>query len=208
MESNKHKSITDDNIYFPFNYRSNILQINNNEGFQPFNFSQFFALEKNNDSCEQKNTIYDENEDNLNSDLSTNMSNKSSDSIKMNSRKNSYNKDNDVSSMLSSFKEINIQATIEVIKYNTDNKKKKEIKLSEFIKSQKGSRIYQRKVKKMSILEIDEVISELLNYIPVLLTNVYANYFCQKLFNLCNIDQKLIILDKVFNIFNIDYIIY
>jgi hypothetical protein len=219
METNKFNTLIENNIFFPFcfNHDVNNSQIITNEGYklEPFNFSQFFSLQNEDEivSFEKSYSKFDKNEENLNSDLSisTNMSNKSSDSIKITSRKNSNNikSENDVSSMLLSLKEINIKASIEIVKFDTfTDKKKKEIKLSEFIKSQKGSRIYQRKIKKMNFHEIDDVIKEILDQLPILLTNVYGNYFCQKLYTLCSNDQKLVILEKVFYNFKLDNIMY
>ena len=209
MKSNKLNTFKENNVFFPFtvNHDLNNTQTNTIDGLklEPFNFSQFFALhnEDENISFQTNYTNYDKSEENLNSDLSlsTNMSTKSSDSVKIKSRKNSNNIriENDLSCMLMCLEEINIKATVKVVKCNSvSEKKKKEIKLSEFIKSQKGSRIYQRKIKKMNHSEIDFIIKDIIDHFPNLLTNVYGNYFCQKLFTLCDLDQKLIILEKVF----------
>jgi hypothetical protein len=81
----------------------------------------------------------------------------------------------------------------------SENKKKKktDLKLSEFLKTQKGSRIYQRKVKKFTTEEIDELLEQLDGLVADLLVNVYGNYFCQKLFTTSNSQQKRYILENV-----------
>jgi hypothetical protein len=78
-----------------------------------------------------------------------------------------------------------------------DKTKKGDIKLSEFLKSQKGSRIYQRKLKKIKSEEIDFLLSTLERDFPELLTNIYSNYFCQKLYTICNVEQRRFILENV-----------
>jgi hypothetical protein len=76
-------------------------------------------------------------------------------------------------------------------------KKKNDSKLCEFLKSQKGSRIYQRKLKKMTQTELNELLSTLKENFGELLTNVYGNYFCQKLYTVSNLEQRKFILENV-----------
>ncbi len=78
-----------------------------------------------------------------------------------------------------------------------DKSKKPELELSEFLKSQKGSRIYQRKLKKLTEQELTETIEILKNEISGLLINVYGNYFCQKLYTNCNTQQRRIFFENV-----------
>ncbi len=80
---------------------------------------------------------------------------------------------------------------------STSLRKKNEIKLSEFLRCQKGSRIYQRKLKKATCEDIDEILKNLDGHLANLLTNVYGNYFCQKLYTVCNINQKIYFLENV-----------
>jgi hypothetical protein len=80
---------------------------------------------------------------------------------------------------------------------NEAKPKKHEIELSEFVRCQKGSRIYQRKLKKATSNDIDDMLDSLASHLPNLLTNVYGNYFCQKLYNVCNLRQKIIFLENV-----------
>ena len=79
------------------------------------------------------------------------------------------------------------------------NKKKKKVeeKLSEFLKSQEGSRIYQRKLKKITKEEIDGLLTQLDGKFADILVNVYSNYFCQKLFSITSTQQKRYILENV-----------
>ncbi len=78
--------------------------------------------------------------------------------------------------------------------------KKAEIELSEFVRCQKGSRIYQRKLKKATTKDIDDMLKSLASHLPNLLTNVYGNYFCQKLYSVCNMRQKIIFLENVISL--------
>jgi hypothetical protein len=76
-------------------------------------------------------------------------------------------------------------------------KKKVDVKLCEFLKSQKGSRIYQRKLKKISKEELDELLASLKDLFGELLINVYGNYFCQKLYTVSSLEQRKFILENV-----------
>ncbi len=77
------------------------------------------------------------------------------------------------------------------------NKKKDEIKLSEFLKSQKGSRIYQRKIKKIKTEELEGILKALEFNYAELLISVYGNYFCQKLYTICYLKQREYILKNL-----------
>ena len=81
-----------------------------------------------------------------------------------------------------------------------EKKKKEEIKLSEFLKTQKGSRIYQRKLKKIKSEELDSLLKSLEPHFSELLINSYGNYFCQKLYTICDFNQRRFILENVKNI--------
>lgn len=86
----------------------------------------------------------------------------------------------------------------EIVEKKRDSKKKKiDVKLSEFLKTQKGSRIYQRKLKKITSEEIDDLLKKLDGTLSDLITNIYSNYFCQKLFSACNSKQKKNFLENV-----------
>jgi hypothetical protein len=75
--------------------------------------------------------------------------------------------------------------------------KKEDVKLPEFLKSQKGSRIYQRKLNKIKPEDNEELLQTLKLQFSDLLTNMYGNYFCQKLYTICNISQRCFILENV-----------
>jgi hypothetical protein len=70
-------------------------------------------------------------------------------------------------------------------------------KLCEFLKSQKGSRIYQRKLKKFSQPEVWELLISLKSHFGELLTNIYGNYLCQKLYTVASLEQRKFLLDNV-----------
>ncbi len=78
-----------------------------------------------------------------------------------------------------------------------EKKNKDEIKLSEFLKTQKGSRIYQRKIKKIESDELDSLLKSLQPHFSDLLINSYGNYFCQKLYTICDFNQRRFILENV-----------
>ena len=80
---------------------------------------------------------------------------------------------------------------------STTKPKKQEIEISEFVRSQKGSRIYQRKLKKITKEEIDGLLTQLDGKFADILVNVYSNYFCQKLFSIASTQQKRYILENV-----------
>jgi hypothetical protein len=78
-----------------------------------------------------------------------------------------------------------------------EKKKMDDMKISDFLKTQKGSRIYQRKLKKMKSEEIDSLLTTIQPHFSELLINSYGNYFCQKLYTICEIKQRCFILENV-----------
>jgi hypothetical protein len=77
------------------------------------------------------------------------------------------------------------------------NQNKQEMKISEFLKTQIGSKIYRRKLKKMKTEEKESLIRLSEVNFSDLLTNSYGNYFSQKLYSSCNTYLRSIILEKV-----------
>ena len=73
----------------------------------------------------------------------------------------------------------------------------KELELHEFLKTQKGSRIYQRRLKKMNNIEIVNLIKTLNEHFSEIICNNYGNYFCQKLYSICDLECRLLILNIV-----------
>jgi len=69
--------------------------------------------------------------------------------------------------------------------------------LHDFICSQKGSREMQKFLNKITSENLNFLINKIGFNIYKMMTNVYANYFCQKLFQSCSSEQRLKILKYV-----------
>jgi hypothetical protein len=69
-----------------------------------------------------------------------------------------------------------------------------------FICSQKGSRIMQKFLNKISFDNMDLIISRLNHNFPKIMVDLYGNYFCQKLLQACSAEQRIIILNYVRNL--------
>jgi Mg/Co/Ni transporter MgtE len=63
--------------------------------------------------------------------------------------------------------------------------------------TQNGSRVLQSVLKNTSKDVITKIFSEIANDLQALITDSYANYFCQKFFNYLSIDDRCKFLSKV-----------
>ena len=70
-------------------------------------------------------------------------------------------------------------------------------KLSDYIRTQKGSRNMQKLLNKITPEEIDTILKEIGDSLPELMVDPYSNYFCQKLAQCCSSDQRIVFLKKV-----------
>lgn len=74
--------------------------------------------------------------------------------------------------------------------------------LWDYAKTQKGSRNLQKLLNKIEQEELDKILNECKNNFKDLMTNIYGNYFCQKLIQCCSSDQRMFILRNVYICFN------
>ena len=73
--------------------------------------------------------------------------------------------------------------------------------MPDYICSQIGSRIMQKYLKKFPTYIRTLLINNLSGSYEKLICNTYANYFCQKLYNISVLEQRLLILQNLKNIF-------
>ena len=63
--------------------------------------------------------------------------------------------------------------------------------------TQKGSRVIQSSLKKTDYKIILKIFYEIIQDIPVLITNLYANYFCQKIFQILKNEERGLFLCQI-----------
>ena len=73
--------------------------------------------------------------------------------------------------------------------------------LDVFICSQIGSRILQNNLLNFSYQIITDLINKIKPYFEKLMSDIYGNYFCQKLYLISSFEQRLLILDSIKNSF-------
>jgi hypothetical protein len=66
------------------------------------------------------------------------------------------------------------------------------------IKTQNGSRIFQKYLKNTSQTIISKIFEEILPYVRELLLDSYANYFCQKFYGVIQFNEKILWLKAVY----------
>jgi hypothetical protein len=66
-----------------------------------------------------------------------------------------------------------------------------------YARSQKGSRILQKLLDKILPEELDIILEKIKKRFTELMTDVYGNYFCQKLIQCCSAEQRMFILKHV-----------
>ena len=69
----------------------------------------------------------------------------------------------------------------------------------DYAKTQRGSRNLQKLINEIQPSEIDKILEICKNNFYDLMTNVYGNYFCQKLIQCCSSEQRVFILRNVNN---------
>jgi hypothetical protein len=75
------------------------------------------------------------------------------------------------------------------------------IPMNEYICNQIGSRIMQKYLKKFPSHIRTLLINKIAPYINKLMCNTYGNYFCQKLYNVSDLQQRISILNSIKNSF-------
>lgn len=78
-----------------------------------------------------------------------------------------------------------------------DIKKEINITLWEYAITQKGSRNLQKLLNSIDSNEIDKLLDEINGHFKEVMTDVYGNYFCQKLIQSCSSEQRIYILKNV-----------
>ena len=75
------------------------------------------------------------------------------------------------------------------------------IPMQEYICTQIGSRIMQKYLKKFPSYIRTLLINKISKYIEKLMCDTYGNYFCQKLYNISELEQRIMILNSLKNSF-------
>ena len=73
--------------------------------------------------------------------------------------------------------------------------------LSDYICSQIGSRIMQKYLNRFPPFIITNLIEKINIYFEKIMCDIYGNYFCQKLYSICSIEQRRMILNSMKDIF-------
>lgn len=196
-------------------FSNNITNVNNINNFNNINFDNIFKTFdsnfnnfnvniknniKNNfilDEFNQSNTFY--NNDN-NFPNNNNLENKNISSFfgnKKNNKKKNKHKNN-------SNKNVNMT------KENTKEKNIRDFKLfcdglkcslSDYICSQTGSRIMQKYLNHFPSFIITNLIEMIYMNFEKIMSDIYGNYFCQKLYSISSIEQRRMILNSIKDIF-------
>ena len=75
--------------------------------------------------------------------------------------------------------------------------KRQNILIFKYLKTQVGSKEYQKMIKTMNKQQIDNLIDELDYSIGALIQNEFGNYFVQTLFSICDYDQRVIVIHNI-----------
>ena len=73
--------------------------------------------------------------------------------------------------------------------------------LPDYICSQIGSRIMQKYLNRFPPFIITNLIEKINIYFEKIMCDIYGNYFCQKLYSICSIEQRRMILNSMKDIF-------
>ena len=189
---NKNEKINN-NTFPNNNMKNNIIQ-------NVYNYNQnnsFFQTQKsitnisniniNNINIKKFNPTFSQNNYNIKLDFSQNFNNNNNNNKK--GKKNNPSKKYNNKKKLNTFNNeiINIKIFIENLNTPLDN----------FICSQTGSRMLQNNLDNFSKQIIDILIDKIKSSFEKLMSDVYGNYFCQKLYNMSNFEQRLLILESI-----------
>lgn len=75
--------------------------------------------------------------------------------------------------------------------------KNQSIILHDYICSQQGSRIFQKQLSKILPEKLDVIIQRLSGYFKQVMTDMYGNYFCQRLAQCSTSEQRIYIIKNV-----------
>lgn len=191
---NKNEKINN-NTFPNNNMKSNIIQNvynynQNNSFFQTQNsITNISNININNINIKKFNPTFSQNNYNIKLDFSQNFNNNNNNNNNKKGKKNNPSKNYNNKKKLNTFNNeiINIKIFIENLNTPLDN----------FICSQTGSRMLQNNLDNFSKQIIDILIDKIKSSFEKLMSDVYGNYFCQKLYNMSNFEQRLLILECI-----------
>ena len=196
---NNFNNINFDNIIQTFDSNFNISNnnIKNNQNNNNFIFDELNqTFVKSNTFYNNNKNIYElsKNHTTINSDnkyLSSLFGNKKKNK-KKNNHKNNINKNGNIT------KESTKEKNIRDFKLFCDGLK---CSLSDYICSQVGSRIMQKYLNHFPSFIITNLIEMIYMNFEKIMCDIYGNYFCQKLYAICTIEQRRMILNSIKDIF-------
>ena len=181
VPNNQIKNNINENI---FNYDEN----SNNRFFSNIyqtskNITNINNININNINIQKYIPPFNSNTNNMNINISQNF--KNNHKIKKNSNSNNYNDKKRFNTYNNEI--INFKIFIENL--NTP--------LDIFICSQTGSRMLQNNLKNFPSQVIDLLIDKIKNSLEKIMCDIYGNYFSQKLYSRCSLEQRILILDSI-----------
>ena len=181
VPNNQIKNNINENI---FNYDEN----SNNSFFSNIyqtskNITNINNININNINIQKYTPPFNSNTNNMNINISQNF--KNNHKIKKNSNSNNYNDKKRFNTYNNEI--INFKIFIENL--NTP--------LDIFICSQTGSRMLQNNLKNFPSQVIDLLIDKIKNSLEKIMCDIYGNYFSQKLYSRCSLEQRILILDSI-----------
>ena len=181
VPNNQIKNNINENI---FNYDEN----SNNSFFSNIyqtskNITNINNININNINIQKYTPPFNPNSNNMNINISQNF--KNNHKIKKNSNSNNYNDKKRFNTYNNEI--INFKIFIENL--NTP--------LDIFICSQTGSRMLQNNLKNFPSQVIDLLIDKIKNSLEKIMCDIYGNYFSQKLYSRCSLEQRILILDSI-----------
>ena len=181
VPNNQIKNNINENI---FNYDEN----SNNRFFSNIyqtskNITNINNININNINIQKYTPPFNPNSNNMNINISQNF--KNNHKIKKNSNSNNYNDKKRFNTYNNEI--INFKIFIENL--NTP--------LDIFICSQTGSRMLQNNLKNFPSQVIDLLIDKIKNSLEKIMCDIYGNYFSQKLYSRCSLEQRILILDSI-----------
>lgn len=197
-------------------FSNNITNVNNINNFNNINFDNIFKT-------------FDSNFNNFNANIKNNINNNNFILDEFNQSNTFYNNDKNFSNNnnlenknISSFfgnkknnkkknkHKNNINKNVNMTKENTKEKNIRDFKLfcdglkcslSDYICSQTGSRIMQKYLNHFPSFIITNLIEMIYMNFEKIMSDIYGNYFCQKLYSISSIEQRRMILNSIKDIF-------